>query len=60
MAKFRLTPEALNDIDQIWYRIYPDNPVGGDRVESAIFAAIRPVRIVRVLHGNLKPQQVVS
>lgn len=40
-APFRLTPEALDDLDTIWNFIAADSFEVADEVESAIFAACR-------------------
>jgi plasmid stabilization system protein ParE len=36
MASFRLTREAIDDVDAIWLRIYEDNPNAADAVEEEI------------------------
>jgi len=38
-APFRLTPRALNDLDEFWNYTAEDNVDAANRVESAIFAA---------------------
>jgi plasmid stabilization system protein ParE len=38
-AQFRLTPRALEDLDQIWGYIAEDNEDAANRVESAILSA---------------------
>ena len=39
MTPFRLTPQAVSDIFEIWSHIAEDNMEAANRVESAIFAA---------------------
>lgn len=39
MASFRLTPDAIHDLDAIWLYIQKDNPTAADAVEEEIRAA---------------------
>ena len=39
MSGFRLTPEARNDLFEIWDFIASDNPIAANNVEAAIFDA---------------------
>lgn len=39
MEKYRLTPEAVSDLFEIWNFINHDNPEAADRVEDAILRA---------------------
>lgn len=39
MASFRLTPDAIDDLDAIWLYIYKDNPSAADAVEDEIRSA---------------------
>jgi plasmid stabilization system protein ParE len=39
MEKYRLTPEAIGDLFEIWNFINQDNPKAADRVEEAVFRA---------------------
>jgi plasmid stabilization system protein ParE len=41
MASFRLTREAIDDLDAIWLNIYPSNPEAADAVEEEIRSACR-------------------
>jgi plasmid stabilization system protein ParE len=40
-ALFRLTPQAIEDLDSIWWFIAADSIEGANRVEAAIFASCR-------------------
>jgi plasmid stabilization system protein ParE len=39
MEKYRITPEAVSDLVEIWNFISQDNPEAADRVEQAVFRA---------------------
>jgi plasmid stabilization system protein ParE len=39
MTGYRFTPQALNDLFEIWSYIAQDNPTAADRVEDAIHQA---------------------
>ena len=39
MTSFRLTPDALEDLDAIWLYIHKHNPAAADTVEDEIRAA---------------------
>jgi plasmid stabilization system protein ParE len=39
MASFRLTPDAIKDLDAIWSFIFRDSPDAADAVEAEIKAA---------------------
>ena len=39
MASFRLTPDAIDDLDAIWVYIDKDNPLAADAVEEEIRSA---------------------
>jgi len=39
MASFRLTRDAITDLDAIWLHIYDSNPAAADAVEDEIRAA---------------------
>jgi antitoxin ParD1/3/4 len=39
MEKYRLTPEAVSDLFEIWNFINQHNPEAADRVEEAVFRA---------------------
>ena len=39
MEKYELTPEAVNDLFEIWNFISQDNPEAADRVEKAVLRA---------------------
>ena len=39
MASFRLTREAIDDVDAIWLHIYPNNPNAADAVGEEIRSA---------------------
>jgi plasmid stabilization system protein ParE len=39
MASFRLSRDAITDLDAIWLHIYEDNPEAADAVEEEIRAA---------------------
>jgi plasmid stabilization system protein ParE len=39
MTHFQLTPQALDDLFDIWSYIAQDSPAAADRVEEAIFLA---------------------
>jgi plasmid stabilization system protein ParE len=41
MTQFRLTPQAVNDLYEIWSYIASDNIDAADRVETAIYEACR-------------------
>ena len=41
MASFRLTREAVDDLDANWLHIYPSNPEAADAVEDEIRSACR-------------------
>jgi plasmid stabilization system protein ParE len=41
MASFRLTREAIDDLDAIWLHIYPSNPEAADAVKEEIRSACR-------------------
>jgi len=38
-VRYELTPEALQDLNEIWVYIAEDNPDAADRVEASILAA---------------------
>jgi plasmid stabilization system protein ParE len=38
-APFRLTPQATEDLDAIWWIIAEDNPAAAERVETEIIGA---------------------
>lgn len=40
-AAFQLTPQALEDLDAIWWMIAEDNQDAADRVETEILAACK-------------------
>ena len=39
MASFRLTREAIDDVDAIWLHIYSSNPEAADAVEEEVRSA---------------------
>lgn len=39
MTRYHVTPQALDDLFEIWSYIAQDNPTAADRVEEAIYAA---------------------
>lgn len=39
MTRYRLTPQAFDDLFEIWSYIAQDNPAAADRVEEAIYLA---------------------
>jgi plasmid stabilization system protein ParE len=39
MPRFRLTPDAVSDIDAIWTFLFKDSPAAADAVEEAIRVA---------------------
>jgi plasmid stabilization system protein ParE len=39
MNKYQFTPQAVNDLFEIWSFIAQDNPVAADRVEEAVYRA---------------------
>jgi plasmid stabilization system protein ParE len=39
MSRFQLTPQALDDIFDIWCYVAQDNPEAADRIEEAVFRA---------------------
>lgn len=39
MSSFELSPEAKEDLQDIWVCIAADNPVAADELEAAIYAA---------------------
>ena len=39
MKKIRRLPRAIEDLDQIWFRIFKDNPEAADRLVEHIAAA---------------------
>jgi plasmid stabilization system protein ParE len=39
MTRYQLTPQALDDLFDIWSYIAQDNPPAADRVEEAIYLA---------------------
>lgn len=39
MSEFKLSPQAFNDVDEIWEFIAEDNLDAADRVRDEIFAA---------------------
>jgi plasmid stabilization system protein ParE len=41
MTGFRFTPQALDDLFDIWNYIAQDNPEAADRVEQAIYNACK-------------------
>jgi plasmid stabilization system protein ParE len=41
MKRFRITPRASADIDEIWTYIAQDNPSAADRVEQQLHDAMR-------------------
>jgi len=40
MAAFRLTPDAIEDLDSIWSYIFQDKPQAADAVEEEIRSAL--------------------
>jgi plasmid stabilization system protein ParE len=50
-ASFRLTPQATEDLDAIWWFIAIDNRDAADRVEEEIVAACR--RLAK--HPRMEP-----
>jgi plasmid stabilization system protein ParE len=41
MSAYRFTPQALDDLFDIWTFIAQDNPEAADRVEEAVYRACR-------------------
>ena len=39
MASFRLTPDAIGDLDEAWSFIFEDNPDAADAIEEEIKSA---------------------
>ena len=39
MTRYQFTPQALDDLFEIWSYIAQDNPAAADRVEQAIYGA---------------------
>lgn len=39
MTRYRFTPQAIDDLFEIWSYIAQDNPQAADRVEEAIYEA---------------------
>lgn len=39
MSRYQFTPQALDDLFEIWSYIAQDNPAAADRVEEAIYQA---------------------
>lgn len=39
MSQYQFTPQALDDLFEIWSYIAQDNPAAADRVEEAIYQA---------------------
>jgi plasmid stabilization system protein ParE len=53
MASFRLTREAIEDLDAIWLHIYKDDPKAADAVEEEIRSACA-LLAERPLQGHLR------
>ena len=53
MASFRLTREAIEDLDAIWLHIYKDDPKAADSVEEEIRSACA-LLAERPLQGHLR------
>ena len=53
MASFRLTGDAIADIDAIWLHIYSDNPNAADAVEDEIRSTCA-LLAVSPLQGHLR------
>jgi plasmid stabilization system protein ParE len=53
MASFRLTREAIEDLDAIWLHIYKDDPKAADSVEEEIRSACA-LLAGRPLQGHLR------
>ena len=54
MSKYRLTPQARNDLFDIWSFIAKDDPEAADRVENTIYAACDLIAEVP-LAGRIRP-----
>jgi plasmid stabilization system protein ParE len=39
MSSYRLTPQAVDDLFEIWSHIASDDPAAADRVEEAVYEA---------------------
>jgi len=57
-AAFRLTPQALEDLDAIWWFIAEDNPEAADSVELEILGACR--RLTKYPLIGTKKQDIVD
>ena len=65
MSAYRLTPDAIDDLDEIWAYIARDSTEAADRVELEIFAAcerrsLYPANLslrsrLRISVGHLQP-----
>jgi plasmid stabilization system protein ParE len=53
MSSFRLTRNAVDDLDAIWLHIYKDNPEAADAVEEEIRSAYA-LRAESPLQGHLR------
>ena len=53
MASFRLTRDAIDDLDAIWLHIYQGNPKAADAVEEEIRSACT-LLAERPLQGHLR------
>lgn len=51
---YQLTPEAEDDLFEIWLHIANDNRRDADRVETAIYRACESLAVAP-LHGHLRP-----
>ena len=54
MARYRLTPDAAEDLDDIWWFIATDNPEAADRVEGTILTACESLSKFP-LQGRVRP-----
>ena len=57
-SPFRLTPQAIEDLDHIWWFIAADNRGAADRVEMEIIAACR--RLAKHPLMGTKREDIIS
>ena len=58
MAFFRLTPDAIDDLDAIWSFIFKDNPDAADAVEEEIRSACA-LLAKEPLIGRVRPEVTI-
>ena len=54
MKGYELSPEATDDLQEIWIYIANDNPIAADKLEDDIYAACELLAKIRVLVTDVR------